>query len=91
MTLEKFKNLIKELESKDLSKCQQIAELIIIEINKYLNKRKNIFTILKLDHHDKANIENFNKSLFRNTHSSFKELHHQFEDDTEEIKIDDSL
>ena len=64
LSMDDFVEFIREKEIINEPKYRQLVDIIKNGISAFVNKRRNIFTVLKIDIHDRRNINNFNRNFF---------------------------
>lgn len=59
--LDEFISLMKLYEEKNSALINTLVTRVQVQIEGFLNKRKNIFNVLQIDINDKAKVSSFNK------------------------------
>jgi len=55
---------IREVEVSDRYLAERVVTRLIAQVEWFVNKRRNIFTALKIDSEDRSNIQSFNQNFF---------------------------
>jgi hypothetical protein len=64
MTCSEGARHIREVEAGDRYLAERVVKRVVAQVEWFVNKRRNIFTALKIDSEDKRNIQSFNQNFF---------------------------
>ena len=64
MTCSEGARHIREVEVSDRYLAERVVKRLIAQVEWFVNKRRNIFTALKIDSEDRSNIQSFNQNFF---------------------------
>jgi len=64
MTCSEGARHIREVEASDRYLAERVVKRLVAQVEWFVNKRRNIFSALKIDSEDKRNIQSFNQNFF---------------------------